>query len=243
MNNMKDQKKCSGLRCLTGSDLKIIAMISMLIDHVGAYILYEMNTTIMTVHGIDISIYLASRVLGRIAFPIYAFLIAEGYRHTRNRKKYALNMAVFAAISEIPYNLVVSGSVRCSVQNVYFTLLLGFLMICVIDLLNDRKTIQITALAALFLISYFINSSHGYTGVIMIVVMYVLDSNRTAQALVGTSLQPRYAFASVLGFIPINMYNGERGFIKGKMAKYCFYIFYPAHLLVLYFIKKSLFGY
>lgn len=152
-------------------------------------------------------------------------------------------MAIFAIVSEIPYNLVYSGTIRYNVQNVYFTLLLGFLMLGVIDHYKENIMKQTVFLVLLFIISVVINSSHTYTGVILIVVMYLLDNQRCSQAIVGAALQPRFMCCSMLAYIPINLYNGERGFIKGKIAKYFFYIFYPLHLLVLYFIKKAVFGY
>lgn len=230
-------------RILNGSWIKIIAMISMVIDHLGCFILSELNITLFSFHGYSLSLAYAARCIGRIAFPIYAFLIAEGFKYTHDRKKYALNMVVFALISEIPYNLVYSGTLRYNVQNVYFTLLLGFLMLCAIEHFKDQKFKQFSILAILFAVSIVINSSHTYTGVILIVMMYLLDKQRAPLAIVGTALQPRFMYCSILAYIPLNMYNGKRGFIKGKVAKYFFYFFYPAHLIVLYFVKKQLFGY
>ncbi len=243
MNHSQAVMRMRQYKILNGSWLKIIAMISMVIDHLGCFIFGEMDVTLFSFHGYSLTLAYAARCIGRIAFPIYAFLIVEGFKYTHDRKKYALNMAVFAVISEIPYNLVYSGTLRYSVQNVYFTLLLGFLMLCTIEQFKEQKLKQALMLVVLFFVSIVINSSHTYTGVILIVVMYLLDKHRAPQAIIGTALQPRFMYCSLLAYIPLNMYNGERGFIRGKAAKYFFYLFYPAHLLILYFMKRQMFGY
>lgn len=230
-------------KVIDASWLKIIAMISMVIDHIGAFIFGELDITILSIHGYSLSLAYVARCLGRIAFPIYAFLIAEGFRHTRSRKKYAMNMFVFAIISEIPYNLVFSGTFRYNVQNVYFTLLLGLLMIWAYDALKKKLALQIVSLVVLFVLSILVNSSHTYTGVVLILLMYVLHENKAPLIVIGTALQPRFTYCSIFGYIPLLLYNGKRGFIKGKFAKYFFYAFYPAHLLLLYFLKRKMFGY
>ena len=104
-----------------GSTLKIIALITMLIDHIGAFLIepYLLNNGVFP-FAFDISIipkefktlyiiYIITRLIGRIAFPIYCFLIVEGFLHTSNLKKYAFNLLLFAFISEIPFNLANSN--------------------------------------------------------------------------------------------------------------------------------------
>lgn len=230
-------------KVIDASWLKIIAMISMVIDHIGAFIIVELDIILLSFHGYSLSLAYIARCLGRIAFPIYAFLIAEGFKHTRNRLKYTLNMLLFAVISEIPYNMVFTGTLRYSVQNVYFTLLIGLLMIWAYEGLKVKPVKQIVSLIVLFAIAVVMNASHTYTGAVLILLMYLMSDNIAPMSIIGTALQPKFMYCSMLGYIPIYLYNGQRGFIRGKVAKYFFYVFYPAHLLTLYFIKKKLFGY
>ena len=94
---------------LSGSALKVIAMFSMLIDHTAAYVLsrYQWAGTPFVVIGShSLSVYRMMRIMGRIAFPIFCFLLVEGFIHTSNRIRYGRNLLIFALISEIPWNLV-----------------------------------------------------------------------------------------------------------------------------------------
>ena len=129
-----------GLVCLRGFSglnaftLKIIAISSMLIDHTGA-MLYP-----------DIIWF---RIIGRLAYPLFAFLICEGFRHTRNVKRYALRLALFAAISEIPFNLLHSYRLfDIEAQNVFFTLLIGLLTLYGMDRLGDGSAAEKKGAAA-----------------------------------------------------------------------------------------------
>ena len=111
-------------RVLSGSVLKLIAIILMLIDHVGVMILYNCPATTATLFsfgGIDYSWYRIFRDIGRAAFPIFCFLLVEGFLHTHDRKKYGLNLFVFACISEIPWNFMftIPGDMK---NRMYFSL-------------------------------------------------------------------------------------------------------------------------
>ena len=93
---------------LTGSTLKIIAMASMLIDHVAAILMTRMYIT----GGLSYELYnviLILRLVGRIAFPIYCFLLVEGFTRTKDVRKYLLRMLAFALITEIPFDLALTG--------------------------------------------------------------------------------------------------------------------------------------
>ena len=127
---------------LSGSTLKLIAVITMLIDHIGAFILSDLpagEIVLLATGDFTFTVYNAFRLVGRTAFPIYCFLIAEGAVHTRNRIRYGCNLLIFACISEIPWDLIHADSLLYERQNVFFTLLFGYLCICVYDLLSDSR--------------------------------------------------------------------------------------------------------
>ena len=230
-------------KIISGSGLKLIAVICMLIDHTAGHILkyYDFATDALIRLGTtDISLYFIMRRIGRISFPIFAFLIAEGYVHTKNKKKYGLNLLASALISEIPWNLCHGGELlNPSSQNVLFTLLLGYLAIVVLDYYKDDKKTMVYFEILLFLTSVFIKSDYGSYGMGLVVVMYLLRENKIMQFLLGSCMMSKEIFAS-LAFVPINMYNGKRGFIKGKAAKYFFYIIYPLQYFIIYLIKMKL---
>ena len=216
--------------------LKLIAIITMLIDHTGA-VLVPSNTMMN----------LIMRCIGRLSFPIFVFLLVEGFHHTKDVKKYLLRMGAFALISEIPFDLAFYGKVlELKHQNVFFTLFLGLLcmylmsevekkldnVIIIKYLLNALLTLVIG------LIAYLMKTDYDYRGIILIVAFYLF---RQSKLLRGFSLL--FVSGYLLGYInilatasiiPISLYNGQ----KGKSIKYAFYIFYPAHLLILAFIDR-----
>ena len=113
------EKKCSGIwnriRVFDTFKLKMLAVISMSIDHTGAVLMPD-------------CIWL--RIIGRLAFPIYCFLLVQGFRNTSNIKKYIGRLALFAVVSEIPFNLAFYGTIIAEeFRNVFFTLLLGLLLL------------------------------------------------------------------------------------------------------------------
>ena len=142
---------------IPGSTLKIIAIVSMFIDHIGAAIL-EKYLDFLGNNGADGArvilddrhpgfwmdfmgnesllwgIDYALRLIGRLAFPIFCFLLVEGFFHTRNVKKYALRLLIFALISDFPFDLAFDGRLSYEYQNVFFTLLLGLLFMMFAEL-------------------------------------------------------------------------------------------------------------
>lgn len=207
---------------LSGSTLKILAVISMLIDHTAAILLQPSQPY-----------YTLCRSLGRLAFPIFCFLLVEGYIHTRDVKKYGLRLFWFAMLSEIPFDLAFSGSIlNLYYQNVFFTLLLGLVVLYFLDSCQKppvRVLILLLGMAAAALL----RTDYSWKGIAAIVVLYELRRDRLWQALTGAitfSWEP----PAMLAFLPIYFYNGKRGI----SIKYLFYIFYPAHLLLLVCIKQ-----
>lgn len=124
---------------LYGSDLKLIALLTMIIDHTGAGLIKFMPG-IQDTESIIYAVYWLLRIIGRLAFPIFCFLIVEGISHTRNKYRYALRMFIFGVISEIPFDLALYNSrFDWKHQNVFFTLALGIICLTVFELIREHN--------------------------------------------------------------------------------------------------------
>ena len=159
---------------LSGSALKIIAIVTMLIDHIAATVIIR----ILKFGGYNDGLYQLYRVMrniGRIAFPIFCFLLVEGFMHTRDREKYALRLGCFAAVSEIPFDLAFNGKVlEVGYQNVFFTLLLGLLTMMAYDAVMNqsrwsvwkRTALSTIAILAGMFAAEFLSTDYGALGVL-----------------------------------------------------------------------------
>ena len=226
--------------------LHIIAMIFMLCDHMWATILdYEWLTCI-----------------GRIAFPIFAFLITEGYIHTSNINKYIKRMVIFAIITEIPFNLMVSASpIYPFHQNVLWTFVISLLTLKYLNFDNTKnifKSILIIILA--IIIATITMCDYFGAGVMMVVGFYIFRKSKLLQLLMMiyvnmilikgysypidiagyTYYFPQQGFA-ILSLIFIWLYNGKQGY-HAKWFKIFCYAFYPLHMLILYILTIVLFA-
>jgi hypothetical protein len=226
---------------MSGSILKLIACLAMLIDHMAAFLpgdFMNMKETLFMIGNKAVSLRMIMHYIGRMAFPLFAFLITEGFTHTHDRKKYGINLLIFALISEIPWNLVHTGELFYSRQNVFFTLLIGYMGLCAIDLYKNDYKKSIITLACLLGVSLVLRADYTCFGFGFILLLYLLK-DRYLMAILGCCMLPS-RWIGGLAFIPILMYNGQRGFAKAKWTKYAFYIFYPLHLLALYLIRTYL---
>ena len=231
--------KAPSWQIFSGSGLKVLAMFAMLTDHIALHLLsqYEVFTkTLCQVLDQNITVVYLLRSVGRWAFPLYCFLLVEGFVHTRNRKKYGTNLLIFALVSEIPWNFVHTGEIWYDSQNVFFTLFLGYLGLCIIEMCKDRLVPQICGLVLLFLLAFCLGADYGYKGYALILCLYALRQHIAIRTVVGASLLSS-PLRGGLSFIPMTMYNGQRGFIKGAIGKYACYAFYPVHLLLIGIIK------
>lgn len=206
--------------------LKMIAIITMVIDHIG-YIFLDPQTSQYTIF----------RGIGRIAFPIFCFLIVEGFHHTRSHVNYLIRLCIFALISEIPFDLAFRGTLfDWSHQNVFLTLALGLASIFCLEEINNRR-IFVVPLVLILGTSYVIHCDYGIGGVLLIIMFY-LTQNSTWMRIVLTVLI-LYGFwgvSELYGLIAlplILLYNGKRG----PSAKMVFYWFYPVHLIILYLLS------
>lgn len=222
----------NNFKIFSGSMLKLIAVLAMLTDHFGAVFYNEFSFMTSPIFGTSITLYYILRKIGRLSFPIFCFLAVEGFIHTKNRKKYGASMLIFALISEIPFDLCFMKTYfDFSYQNVFFTLFLGFSVMCILEYVKDDILKFGLALVPVFA-AYFLRVDYGMVGVLLIAMLYILKDKRPLAALIAYPFLTG-GYAAWCAFLPINMYNEKRGFIKGKYLKYAFYIFYPLHLLLL----------
>ncbi|MBE6812769.1 MAG: conjugal transfer protein TraX [Ruminococcaceae bacterium] len=234
---------------ITANILRLIAILLMISDHVWATFMSFGNW--MT-------------YLGRLAFPIFAFQLAEGFVHTKNVKKYALRLGIFALISELPFNLFYSSRwFNPYHQNVLFTFLLGLAAMVVLDKMKKDRTAKTIGLGVLFLVLIGVASvitfpDYGFTGFITILLFYICRDFPFAwlAQLVGMVLIhivffegqvlpfelfghafefPTQGFA-VLALLPIWAYGGKKG-RSNKFIQYGSYGFYPVHMIILYLIR------
>ncbi len=221
---------------LDGTTLKLIAMISMVFDHIGD-LFYP---------GV-----MWPRMIGRIAMPIFAFFIAEGFAHTRDRKQYLLRIALFALVSEIPFDLAFSGSIGFSHQNIMLTFFISILALMLFDRIREGKSpnanqyspartaFGIFAVIAMAVLALALRADYTFFAVIAVFLFYVFRHKHpvvrsgVGVAFLALTRTMGYYCTTGFSFIPLVMYNGK----KGRGLKWLFYVFYPGHLLVLYALK------
>lgn len=264
----KVNEKLGEFQFLTGNSLKIIACISMLIDHFSKIFLGAILTKLfwMAENGEipfeqyqSISDFVRFRLyaIGTIAFPIFCFLLVEGFVYTKNRKRYIGSMLIFAFISELPFDLGFFSELSSrngtfpfyfSYQNVFFTLFLGLFCLLALEGLPKLKReqsrkknikavlLQLGVVVVVAAVAEFLKCDYGSMGIIFVVGFYFLRKNRILQALgflvlymATTGNQP--TACTMITVLLILLYNGTRGKLK---LKYFFYWFYPAHILLLY---------
>ena len=226
-------------KCLSNFDLKLIAIITMTIDHIGV------------VFGTPF--YNLLRAVGRLSFPIFAFLLTEGYVHTKSFSKYFLRLLVLALISEVIYDYVFFGSfIYRGANNIFFTLALGLLTLFLLDkskglikrYFKDKVDLFIILpitylliIVIMGLMGEFLNFSYGILGILVISFFYLFKDNfplvvisvSLSTLILGEGMQ----YFSLFSLILIYFYNQK----LGKESKLFFYLYYPLHILVLGFIK------
>ncbi|MCR5214490.1 MAG: conjugal transfer protein TraX [Eubacterium sp.] len=235
----------------------------MLIDHIGAVVLEKgilLDIDTQNDHSMDsvVLIDMLLRIIGRVAFPIFCFLLIEGYIHTRSKLKYMLRLLIFGLVSEIPFDIATNNSlIYFEYQNVYFTLLLGIITLYLWDLIiknpeedpmkcfkqakASKKFLAIITLIAMLAIAILAHTDYDATGVFLIFVLYFFRFKRAPKYIISIFtfiLASILEIFAALSFIAFEKYNGKRGL----NLKYVFYVFYPAHLLILVLIRYLVCG-
>ena len=230
-------KKLEKLRILDGTSLKLIAMISMVFDHVGD----------MFFPGA-----LWMRMIGRLAMPLFSFCIAEGYAHTKNKQRYLLRMGVFALVSEIPFDLAFESRVGLGHQNIMLSFFLAILALMLFDRIRGegkehaagKTLLGILCVCAVAVLALVLRADYTLFAVLAVFLFYVLRNRHpllrcgVGVGFLALTRTVGYYRATGLSLIPLLLYNGKRG----RGLKWLFYAFYPGHLLLLYLLKTVLGG-
>lgn len=229
---------------MTLFDIKIIALLTMVVDHLGVFVFPD-------------NIYL--RLVGRLSFPLFAWAIANGAYHTKNVYKYLLRLGLLGIISQVPYLLLFRAyGNKDPGLNILFTLSLGLVGIILIKK-TSNYFVQIFIISLLLLFALLINTDYGIFGVLCVIFFYVYYNNRLKLAIsyfilvTIFYLLPLFVnklFGNIFGITYINLielfstlslliifsYNEKIGY----KLKYLFYVFYPVHLTIFYFMKLFL---
>ena len=247
------------IKIFNRSILKWIALFSMLIDHIGAILGQE------TFVSWNLSwLYTLFRIIGRLAFPIFAFFISEGWRHTRNRKNYFFLMVIFAVLSQPIYYFALNSS-RFSL-NIFFTFILSMALLYLVDKIRENKSTAF--INSIFIIDIImlilllngigITVSYGLYGVMLPVVIYLFYNLSFRKRIImwcivaimmilqwlsyfitiqNISTNSFVELFALLAIPLLCLYNGQRGKFN---LKWLFYIFYPTHILLIYLISLLL---
>ena len=256
------QTRASGSRKkISGSTIKIIAIVTMVIGIVATAVLdrillknglsdvtndAEAYQAFMETNGTLFITDFVMQLIGGLAFPLFCFLLVEGFMHTSDLKKYAIGLGIVALISEIPFDLVYSGVVLNPYrQNPVFSLLLGLGVLVLIEKAEaalaqspswKQTSLKLLIIVAACAVSVLLHFDYGIFGTLIIVILYILRNRQIfgmalACFLMSTTSQI-LGFLTFLDILPVLFYNGERGIRK----KYVFYAVYPVVLILSYVI-------
>ena len=218
--------------------LRLLALLTMLVDHAGLALFPQVG---------------AFRCIGRLSFPLYCFLLAQGCRHTRDLRSYARRLLLLACLSEIPFDLLIFGRAACGVeQNVLFSLLLGLMAVFACDALAGRPLQAALAVAGVMLAAMLARVSYGWLGVALCVGLYKTQGSRARQAACLALLTGVYALSllfsgveqswvlvslcAMLAAVPVLLYTGRRG-PRTPLLTVLFYASYPLHLIALVIVR------
>ena len=210
---------------MSSFSIKVFAAITMLIDHIG-FVLFP-NIVMF-------------RIIGRLAFPLFAFQISIGFDKTKNREKYILRMLIFAIISQIPFTLMNSISGIPPKLNIGFTFLISLLLLYSLE--NVKPILgKVLCLIPILLTAYFLEYDYYIYGIILVLLFYYSSKKTSLMVSLMFVTVSIYSLCkknpvapyTMFAIVPILFYNGK----KGPDLKWYFYAFYPLHMLILYVIS------
>ena len=232
------QRQNRSFKGLTQNQIKLLACAAMFCDHaIKAWRIYGPARVIL------------SQLFGRIAFPIFCFFLAEGFFHTKDRRKYLLRMIFFAVLSEVPFNLAIYHTAwHPQYLNTLWSLSLGMAMFLCLSAIETRQNMSFTlsvvlrglVIAGFAAAAHYLHVDYRARGLLAMAFAYYLCKRRPGSLAafwesVCLNLNRFSNPAAFFSLIPLHFYNGERGRAK---LKYFFYFFYPAHLLFLYAVFR-----
>ncbi len=241
MEAIKKGQPPKRLQVLNGAQLKYMAFLSMLLDHVNN----SMITPYLDGKGLLLHVSNLLSILGRVAFPLFMFFLVEGFFKTRSRKKYLINLLIFGILSEVPFDLFTSRELfNKNWNNIMFTLALSLITIWIVDEMKGRLAKKSKALwygssvlvvAVMCAVAMFFSLDYDYHAIIVAYLFYLFYEKPLYGAALGylSIIKELY---SLLGFAATLTYNGERG----KQYKWLNYAFYPVHLLILGLLRVAL---
>lgn len=228
------------MKNLSNFSLKIIALVTMTIDHIGLFFAFPYSSLF--------------RIIGRISFPIFVFLLVEGFYHTKDRRKYFFRLFLFALLSEPIYDYALSNTFYDPLkQNIFFTLSFGLLMLIAINKINivihknfNKIEDKIFCFLGDFLIVLFFSLlasifffDYGMLGILLIFFCYLFHQNLLLMYLfyflsVLFTVGPTTQLYCLFSIVPLFFYSSK----KGKNIKYFFYVYYPLHFFLLSLLSK-----
>ena len=241
-------------RIFNSARLKRIAIVTMAIDHGAACLIFN---SLIRPH-IPISrtgslwnlyqFYLFLRAVGRTAFPIFCFLLVEGFVHTHSRLRYIIRLLLFGLISEVPFDLCLYQTFWYpGHQNVMFELAMGVGMLWAFDAVGKvrrihppevRLALQFLAAVPFILLAQTFHLDYDFRGMLLILLLFLLRDDRVLQCAAGAIIVGLWEWPAVFAFLPLLLYNGQRG----RQSKYFFYVFYPAQFMVFFLIGRFCLG-
>ena len=202
---------------LNNNQLKIIALISMTIDHIGVQIFPDMTVL---------------RIIGRLAYPIFAYMIAEGAKYTKNRRRYLLTVSLTALLCQLVYFFALKSLDQCILVTFTLSILLIYSL--------QYKLLFLPAVFACFLLTKFVYIDYGFGGIMMPVILYLADTKKkklifsTIMLILISISSGNIQWFSLFSIPLLAIYNEQRGKMN---LKYLFYIYYPLHLAIIYLIS------
>lgn len=222
--------------------LKKLAIGLMVIDHIGAALLEPILLSIYGYHNISeawLFVDFILRLIGRLSFPLFCFVLVEGFIHTHDIKKYIIMMVSFAFLSEIPFDLAFSNILfDFSYQNVFFTLAIGLCVLQGLKLYRKSLLKMLLIIITGCIVSIIMVTDYSYIGILLISIFYIFHNQKKQCYIVSGWLLVYETIThfgiGIVSLIPIHLYNGEKG---NRHYKYFYYWFYPVHLLLFYMLR------
>lgn len=215
--------------------LRLTALLCMMVDHAGLALFPNVGLF---------------RCIGRAAFPLYCFLLVQGYLHTRDLRAYMRRLLLLALLSEIPFDLLIFGRMSSLMeQNTVFSLLLGLLAVLAADCLPSRRSIGLAVIAVLLsLCAMLTRVSYGWLAIALCLSFYLGRRNRAGAAFAAAGSLLLYSLSLYLSGVAMSwvlvslcalfslplilLYSGRRG-LRLPVLSFLFYASYPLHLLAL----------